>query len=126
MLRRTTNAHAVIEKKLGIVAANFFAEGSGEKVTVAAKYSESTAVKYITADTPACVMVTKGENGEYIISVSDPTNMFRNTVVEIEIEGVTRVVSGDSNVRADINDGIISIVANTQNSLRATYSITVA
>ena len=71
-------------------------------------------------------MITKGENGEYMISVSDPTQLYRNTILSINISGVTQIVSKDDEVKASFTeDGELSILVNTQGSLGQTYNLTV-
>ena len=125
LLARSGKAHAVIEKTLNIVACNFFEEDLAT-VKVGAKYSDVTAVKSISAETPCSVMITKGENGEYMISVSDPTQLYRNTILSINISGVTQIVSKDDEVKASFTeDGELSILVNTQGSLGQTYNLTV-
>jgi hyaluronate lyase len=125
LLRRISNVHAVLEKKLGIVAANFFNENIGEKMTIDSKYAQLTAVKSIMSDTPASIMISKGEDGQYHISASEPTQTFRQLSFEIEIEGVSSVVSKDAGVTATFEGGILYLTVTTDGSSGATFDLTV-
>lgn len=127
LLKRTSSVHAVIEKKLGIVACNFFIEDGddGATLSVQSKYSSVTAVKSINASTPCSVMITKNGDGSYTVSVSDPTQEYRQTTLSIEIEGVSTVVSSDGEVKATIDGGNIDVVVDTSAKLGQTYTFTV-
>ena len=124
LIYRNEYAHAVIETTLGTVAANFFIE-DGEETTVEVNGFDCTAVKNVTATTPCCIMLSKGENGEYLISVSDPTNTYSNIPLTIEIEGVSTVVSADTGVNASVANGIVTLNINASGSLRQTFNLTV-
>jgi hyaluronate lyase len=115
------NTHAVFEKKLGIVALNFFKEY--ESAVIINK--DGTAVKSVESETPSSIMITACENGEYIISISDPTQTYRQNNVYIEIEGVTQVISADEKIEAEINGGVISMKLNTANTNGATLTLVV-
>lgn len=124
VLAGSKSTHAVLEKTLGIVAANFFTEGDNTVVKVK-NAAEYTAVTELSADTPCSVMVTKNTDGSYTISASDPTQMFRNTVLSVSITGVTEVVSADANVNASVDSGVISILINSEGSHGQTFNLTV-
>ena len=118
--------HAVLEKSLGIVAANFFAKNG--RISVDSEYAECTAVKSIKSITTSSIMIRKGDNGQYNISVSDPTNSYSLSEVslEIKITGITSVVSCDEGVKAEIIDNTIYLTVDTENSRGATFNFTVA
>lgn len=122
LLRRDSNAHAVLENKLGIVAVNFFANAT---VNIDSTYSNITAVKSITANAPSCVMISNTNEGNYVISVSEPTCTYSSISFDIQIEGVTQIVSSDENLNVSINEGTVSVTANTEKALRRTYTFTV-
>jgi hyaluronate lyase len=106
--------HAVIEKDLGIVAANIFVEGSTKSVSVDSEFHGYTNVRSISADGPCSVMISKNEAGETVITVSDPTQLYRQNNIYIEIEGVSQVVSADSRITATANGGYVNIRVNTE------------
>jgi AcrR family transcriptional regulator len=125
LIAYTPTAHAVLEKKLGIVAANFFEDGTNAAVSIKGTNTQYTALTKLEADTPSSVLVTKGENGEYTISVSDPTQIYRQTVVTATFTGITELVSADSGAEVEIEDGVVYITINTANACGKTFNITV-
>jgi hyaluronate lyase len=114
LLTYLDDIHAVIEKDLGIVAANIFIEGSTKSVSVASKFHGYTNVRSISADGPCSVMISKNEAGETVITVSDPTQIYRQNNIFSEIEGVSQVVSADSRITATANGGYVNIRVNTE------------
>ncbi len=70
-------------------------------------------------------MVTKNADGSYSISVSDPTQIHNNTAVSVEIDGVSEVKFADAKVNAAVEDGVISILINSEKSLGQTFNLTV-
>ncbi len=121
VLLRSDTTHAVLEKKLGVIGCIFFEEFS-DAVDVE---DDSVAVKSISCETPSAIMISKGENGEYTISASDPTQTFGNIVFEIEIEGVSSVVSTDAGVTASISGNTVKVRIDSANALGAGFSLTV-
>jgi hyaluronate lyase len=117
--------HAVLEKKLGIVAANFFEDGTNAAVLIKGTNTQYTALTELEAETPASIIVSKGENGEYVISISDPTQLYRQTVVTATFTGITELVSADSGAKVEIEDGVVYITINTANACGKTFNITV-
>ena len=115
--------HAVLEKKLGIVGCVFF-EDFGDGVTLT-DCEDYTAVSGIEADTPCILMVSKGENGEYNISVSDPTQTYSNIKFYITIDGISEVVSADTGVSSSISGNTISVTVNCKGALGSTFNLTV-
>jgi hyaluronate lyase len=121
ILKLTDNIHAAYENTLGIIAVNFF-----EEYPPSLKVNKSDfAVKNIETESPASIMISKGENGEYIISISDPTQTYRQNNLHIKIDGVSQIVSSDARLEAEIDDGLISIVANTNGAAGATLTLIV-
>jgi hypothetical protein len=121
-----SNVHAVLEKNLGIVAANFFTGKCDDIVKIDPAYSNITAVESINAETPACVMISKDGGDKYIISVSDPTGTYSRTDLTVQIAGVTKILSKDENVCVTLKDGVISATVNTEKRLRKTYTFVVS
>ena len=121
-LLNINKAHAVLEKKLGIVAANFF---ENTTVSVPTEYAQYTGVKSITAQTICSVMVEKGEDGGYIISVADPTRALDGMDLTVNISGITEVVSANSSVTATVNGETVTVKVNCTGSLGQTFTLTV-
>ena len=122
LLARNSDVHAVLEKKLGIVAANFFVDAAEQTVEVD---DSSTAVKSIAATSLCSVIVSKGEDGQYRISVADPTRSYSTLDLTVQIEGISEIVGKDDKVTASISGDTVTVKVNTQGSLGATYELTV-
>jgi hyaluronate lyase len=121
-LLNINKAHTVLEKKLGIVASNFF---ENVKVNVPAEFSQYTNVKSISAQTICSVMVEKGDDGAYIISVADPTRLLDGINFTVNISGITQVVSADNGVSASVSDNTVTVKVNCKDSLGQTFTLTV-
>ncbi|MDD4688831.1 MAG: polysaccharide lyase 8 family protein [Eubacteriales bacterium] len=100
IIAKTDSIHAVKEKSLGIVAANFFSNGGSADI--------------ITSDSQSSVMV-KNNNGEVEIAVSDPT-MANTGIVTVEVcvpvGGLLKADSGVNIISADENSVKISVNVN--------------
>ena len=120
ILTRST-AHAVIEKTLGVVACNVF---SRTAVNVNG-FADYTALTKIDAKHPCSIMVTKNEDGSYLISVSDPTQLNTSTELDITISGISEVVSANTRVNATVDNGTVKIKVNTKNMIGQTFNLTV-
>ncbi len=119
------NTHAVLETKLGIFAANFFTEGDNDTVSIGEGYYTYTNVRGVEADTPCSVMISKNAAGETVISVSDPTQSFSNTVIRVTLESVSEVISADPDIKTKLESSTVSITVNTQNACGKTFTVTV-
>ena len=119
LLRRDQKAHAVLEKTLGIVAANFFGN------TTVGVSDNSIAVTKVTALTRCSVMIAANEDGSYTISVADPTRALSDMDFTVNISGITQVVSADSGITASVNNGVVTVKVNCKDSLGQTFTLTV-
>ncbi len=122
LLKRTANIHAVLEKTLGIVACNFFASGTNDTVTVK---DASTAVTAVSAETLCALMIAKNENGETVISASDPTQSYKSITFSVTLDHAPSVISTDNGVSATIEGNTVKITINTANSYGATFNLIV-
>lgn len=85
IIAQTKNVHAVREKNLGILAANFFS-------------NSETTVEYLTSYNNSSIMI-KEDNGYLDINVSDPTSSNQNTI-ELELKDYQfEVVEIPSNIK---------------------------
>ena len=125
ILKRNQRGHAVLEKTLGIVAGVFFEHNVKDTIEVQEEYAQYTAVTNIEANTECAIMVSKGENGQYHISVSDPTQINGSLIIKVAITGITEVVSTESGVNATVSDGIATVTVNTLDARGGTFNITV-
>ncbi len=121
-LLKINKAHAVLEKELDIVASNFF---ENTTVTVDSKFAQYTNVKSISAQTICSVIVEKGEDGAYTISVADPTRALPGMDFTVNISGITQVVSADNGVTASVSDNTVTVKVNCKDSLGQTFTLTV-
>ncbi len=123
LLRRTSRVHAVYEKALGIVACNYFDKNSGETV----KISDAGApIKSLISDTVCSVMISKNENGETVISASDPTQEYSKIVFTIELNGQEgEFVSSDTGVSAKLNGDKLTVTVDVNGACGKTFSLTV-
>ncbi len=122
MLRRGSNAHAVLEKNLGALGCVFF---GGDKVEVKDKNTAYTSVRKVEATTPCAVMISKGENGETVISAADPTQEYRRITFTVTLEKLDSIVSSDANVQATVNGNTVSVTVNVANTRGASFTLTV-
>jgi hypothetical protein len=122
LLKRNDNAHAVLEKTLGAIGCVFF---DYETVEIKGSNATYTSVRKIETSATCAVIIGRGENGETVISVADPTQLNATVELEIEIEGVTELVSADAGVSATVSNGIAKITVNTFGSLGKTFNLTV-
>jgi hyaluronate lyase len=120
IVRRNNKTHAVIEKTLGIFSCIVF-DADSFNVN-----NDATNIKSVDAQTPLALMVSKDESGQTLISVSDPTQTYRQIIIDLEIDGISQVVSADENVEASISGGILSItVKNAKETPGASFNLTV-
>jgi hyaluronate lyase len=121
-----SGSHAVIEKKLGIVACNFFGNNGTLNLTASGmpNYSAITSLTSVSTDRACSVMVTKNTDGSYTVSVSDPTQLSSSIKLDVAISGISQVVSADNGISATVENGVAKITANTNGSMGATFSIT--
>ena len=124
ILSRNSTAHAVIEKKLGVIGCVFF-ERSGKGTTVENLAPEASSVKKITSKDACTVIVGKNADGSYTISVSDPTQLDNELMLDIEITGITEVVSANTRVTAKVENGVARLTVRVDGSLGAAFNVTV-
>ena len=122
LLAYNTDTHAVIEKKLGIVACNFFEDVNREVLN---PHTEASAVTKIKTGKACSVMVTKNADGSYTISVSDPTQLKAALSLSVTIIGITQVVSADNGVTATVSGGAANITVICANAHGKTFNLTV-
>ena len=125
MIKRNGRGHAVLEKTLGIVAGVFFEHNVKDTIEVQQEFAQYTAVTNIEANTECAIMVSKGENGQYHVSVSDPTQTNGSLIIKVAITGITEVVSTEIGVTASVLGGVVTLNVNTQNAHGATFDVTV-
>jgi hyaluronate lyase len=85
IVKHTTRVHAVRERKLGLLGANFWTPGPNK-------------ADIITCKGEASVMLGKEPGGEFIVAVADPTH--RGQVVELEIGRTAgKAISKDARIK---------------------------
>jgi hyaluronate lyase len=119
LLSKTDNLHAVLERTLNAVGAVFFAGGT---LNV---NEEETPVTRIYSSTGAAVMISTDENGQTTISVSDPSNSLASMTLEIDITGISEVVSVENGVNATISGNTLKLSINSNGSSGSTFDIVV-
>jgi hyaluronate lyase len=119
LIRRTNSAHAVLETKLGILGCMFF---DMESFNV---NNAATDVKKVSAETPCALMISKNEAGEYVISVSDPTQTYQTVAFEIEIEGISTIVSSSERIHVERDGDVLTVLFNAKGSRGETFNFTV-
>jgi hyaluronate lyase len=119
LICRTNSAHAVLETKLGILGCMFFDMESFEV------NNEATDVKKVSAETPCALMISKNEAGEYVISVSDPTQTYQTVAFEIEIESISTVVSSSERIHVERDGDVLTVLFNAKGSRGETFNFTV-
>jgi hyaluronate lyase len=122
VLSDSNTVHAALETKIGALGAVFYAAGT---LTV---NESSSPVTRIYASNGACVIVSTNENGETVISVSDPTNSLSSLSFEIDVKNAKSIKSFDDGVSgATITSaGKLSFRVNTTDDCGKTFSVTVA
>jgi hyaluronate lyase len=119
LLSKSDNLHAVLERTLSAVGAVFFAGGT---LNV---NEEETPVTRIYSSTGAAVMISTDENGQTTVSVSDPTNSLASMTLEIDITGISELVSAEDGVNATVNGNTLKLSINSTGSCGATFDIVV-
>jgi hyaluronate lyase len=106
ILKNTDNVHAVREKELGIIAANFWNPDS---------------VMFIKASNPLSMML-KEEKGSLTLAVSDPTQSQDSLTLELDKQDYT-VESKDDNVNIIQTSPTIKVQINTAGSQGKTFTV---
>ena len=115
IIKNTKYVHVVKETKLGITGYAFYDTGtkSGDEYEIYAK-------------TTFAMMLSKGENGETILKISDPTHLLRNVEFDIKIPGATSVTSQNGKVISNIgSDGVINVRVNTVGASGKTFTVVI-
>jgi VCBS repeat-containing protein len=110
----------VLEKSLAIVAANFFGR---ESVDVS---DNSTNVILIESKSNyGSIIINKGDDGSYTISVADPTRTLSEMEFTVSIKDVREVISADNGVTASVSDETVTVKVNCADSLGQSFTLTV-
>ncbi len=106
ILTQTDSIHVVRENKLGITGYAFYLAGTSNGVTASNK----------------CVIMIEESNGEYKVSISDPTQELKNLNITLDtsVYNVSELVSADEGVTFE--NGTISI--NFTKNIGQTYTVT--
>ncbi len=107
ILTQTDNVHVVKETKLGITGYAFYFAGSANGVSVSSR----------------CALMVQEKNGEYIVTVSDPSQELSTLNVTLELP-VSQVVSKDEAASVEFKDGKAVISLNINGNNGGTYAIT--
>ncbi len=121
LLKRNSSTHAVLEQSIGAIGCVFFEKDiKGFSVD-----SDSTAVKKISSDTLCSVLITKNENGETVISASDPTQEYKQIVFSVTLDHAPSVINADSGVTYTVEGNTVKVTVRTADSLGAGFTLTV-
>ncbi|MDQ0254107.1 hyaluronate lyase [Evansella vedderi] len=107
IVSQTSNVHAVKNKTLGILAANFWNAGT---------------VEFLTLEDPASVMV-KEEQGELKLAVSDPTQKQETITIEIDREELS-VIEKEETIEVVQTTPTVKLEVNVVGSIGKTHTIT--
>jgi hyaluronate lyase len=105
IIKNTEDVHAVKEKELGILAANFWNQGT---------------LKFINASNPLS-MLLKEEKGALTLAVSDPTQTQDSLTLELDKQDYM-VESNDENVKVIQTSPTIKVQINVKNSQGKTFT----
>ncbi len=106
ILTQTDNIHVVRENKLGITGYAFYYKGEANGVKVSNK----------------CVVMVEENNGEYTVTVSDPTRLLKNLEVTLELP-VSQVVSADKEASVEFEGGKAIISLDIASNGGQTYTV---
>ena len=95
VLTLNDKVHVVRENKLGATGYAFYSASEANGVTASA----------------ACAVMVRVENGQTIITFSDPTHNLSTLSLTLQLSGVGSVVSADSGVNASVTDEAVIITA---------------
>jgi hyaluronate lyase len=115
IIKNTKYVHVVKETKLGITGYAFYDTGikSGDEYEVYAK-------------TKFAMMLSKGENGETILNVSDPTHLLGVVEFDIKVEGATSVTCDEAKLTSTIaSNGVINVKLNTVGAAGKTFTVVI-
>lgn len=118
VLRRSDKCHAVYESDLDIFGAVFFERDS---FTVA---EDGSPVSAIETNTGCAVMISKNENGEAVVSVSDPAQTDNSISLTLTLNGISGVVSATAGVSATVNGSTVNITVNTKGACGGSFNVT--
>jgi len=111
IITKTDSIHAVKEKNLGIIAANFWDNGGTADV--------------ITSDSQSSVMAMN-KNGRLEIAVSDPTMEGSNVIVTVDFP-VTQIINADSGITVVSADETgVKLSVNVNNARGKTFTASFA
>ncbi len=114
ILYHTDKAHAVFEKNLGLLGAVFYEADSF-------KCTSSSPVSEISADGSCCIMISKNADG-LCVSLSDPTQQLKAVTVTLKAD-VSEVVSADDSIKAELDDGKVTLTVKCENLFGASSHI---
>ncbi len=107
ILTQTDTIHVVKETKLGITGYAFYNKGEANGVKVSDR----------------CAVMVEEKNGEYIISVSDPTHLLVDLEIELDLP-VSQVVSADESASVRFEGGKAVITVSVEGNMGQTYTVT--
>ncbi len=106
ILTHTDSIHVVRENKLGITGYAFYLAGNANGVTASNK----------------CVIMIEESNGEYKVSISDPTQELSSLTLTLDLP-VSELISTDEAASAEFKDGKAVITLNISGNHGQTYTI---
>ncbi len=107
ILTQTDTIHVVRENKLGATGYAFYDKGSADGVTVSAR----------------CVVMVREQDGQYTVSISDPTHELENLTVTLELP-VSSVVSADEEASVSFENGNAVIELSIDGNVGNTFEVT--
>ncbi len=107
ILTQTDSIHVVRENKLGITGYAFYKKGASNGVTVSDR----------------CAVMVAENDGEYTISVSDPTHLVESLEITFELP-VSQLISADKEATVEFNDGKAVVTLDISGNHGETYTVT--
>ncbi len=107
ILTQTDTIHVVKETKLGITGYAFYDKGEANGVKVSDR----------------CAVMVEENDGEYIISASDPSHLIVDLEIELDLP-VSQVVSKDDNASVKFEDGKAIITLSVEGTMGRSYTVT--
>lgn len=109
ILTLNDNVHVVRENRLNATGYAFYKASEANGVTASA----------------ACAVMVRVENGQTIITFSDPSHNLAKLNLTLQLSGVGSVVSADSGVSASAENGTVTITADINGNVGQTYTVIV-
>ncbi len=109
ILEQTDTIHVVRENTLGVTGYAFYASGTSNGVTVSSR----------------CVVMIEENNGEYTVTISDPSHQLSSLNVTIDLSAtLSSVVSKSDSASVSFNNGNATISLSISGNIGQTYTVT--